>query len=146
MIEDLHLTWFLQKIPQDHHCLWINNCVGFRNYKAFFILVFYATFGMMYSTVCSFCSFSVLLKQHNFIILPQLLKDFSCAQVIIVSCAFQKDWDSDRRVLLKAFYVSGSFYFLIYFYPDNLLVCVDLAFNWASDLELYFSSNFSLAF
>jgi len=36
---------------QDHHCLWINNCVGYANYKAFFILVFYATVASIYSTV-----------------------------------------------------------------------------------------------
>jgi palmitoyltransferase len=40
---------------QDHHCLWINNCVGYANYKAFFILVFYATVASIYSTVLLVC-------------------------------------------------------------------------------------------
>lgn len=35
----------------DHHCQWINNCVGYWNYKAFFILVFFATVASIYSTV-----------------------------------------------------------------------------------------------
>lgn len=43
---------FLTNLAQDHHCIWINNCVGYWNYKAFFTLVLYATLGSIYSTVC----------------------------------------------------------------------------------------------
>lgn len=38
-------------LRMDHHCQWINNCVGYWNYKAFFILVFFATVASIYSTV-----------------------------------------------------------------------------------------------
>ncbi|XP_059666049.1 probable protein S-acyltransferase 15 [Cornus florida] len=38
-------------LRMDHHCLWINNCVGHRNYKAFVVLVLYATMASIYSSV-----------------------------------------------------------------------------------------------
>ncbi|CAL5407365.1 unnamed protein product [Camellia sinensis] len=41
-------------VEGDHHCMWINNCVGLRNYKAFIVLVLYATMASIYSSVgCS---------------------------------------------------------------------------------------------
>ncbi|XP_057979180.1 probable protein S-acyltransferase 15 [Malania oleifera] len=63
-------------LRMDHHCLWINNCVGYWNYKAFVILVLYAAIGSMYSTV------------------------------MIVNCALQKDWDFSGSSSVKIFFVT----------------------------------------
>uniref|UniRef100_A0A7N0TL54 S-acyltransferase n=1 Tax=Kalanchoe fedtschenkoi TaxID=63787 RepID=A0A7N0TL54_KALFE len=38
-------------LRMDHHCIWINNCVGHWNYKSFVNLVFYATIGSVHATV-----------------------------------------------------------------------------------------------
>ncbi|KAI3983278.1 hypothetical protein MKX01_013345 [Papaver californicum] len=62
-------------LKMDHHCVWINNCVGFVNYKPFFILILYATTASLYSTV------------------------------MLILDIYQKDWDSIRGQHLKLFYV-----------------------------------------
>lgn len=69
-------------LRMDHHCLWINNCVGYWNYKAFFILVLYATIASIYSSVT------------------------------IISCASQKNSNFSGRVPMKVFFVvSGAMMF-----------------------------------
>merc|ERR1719265_2287323 len=43
-------------LRMDHHCPWIMNCVGFRNHKYFFLLVFYSGFDCLYIACTMFTS------------------------------------------------------------------------------------------
>ncbi|CAN6565842.1 unnamed protein product [Malus baccata var. baccata] len=65
-------------LRMDHHCMWINNCVGYWNYKAFFMLALYATLACLYSTV------------------------------MIIKCVSQKDFEFIGSDTHKVFYVMSG--------------------------------------
>ncbi|XP_051191696.1 probable protein S-acyltransferase 15 isoform X2 [Lolium perenne] len=54
-------------LKMDHHCVWINNCVGYANYKPFIICVLNATIGSLYASVIFVRD--LLQTEHNFHIL-----------------------------------------------------------------------------
>ena len=58
-------------IKMDHHCPWINNCVGIGNHKYFLLFIFYTSISCLYSllliiTRFTACSNSINYHDHHF--------------------------------------------------------------------------------
>ncbi|KAH7669617.1 palmitoyltransferase protein [Dioscorea alata] len=51
-------------LKMDHHCIWINTCVGYKNYKSFVIFALHASLGSCYAMVI-FVS-NLMQKEHDF--------------------------------------------------------------------------------
>jgi DHHC palmitoyltransferase len=51
-------------LQYDHHCVWLNNCVGLGNYRHFFLTVAYLTLGCWYGVVMLYRGFYEPLYQQ----------------------------------------------------------------------------------
>ncbi|KAG8834385.1 Eukaryotic peptide chain release factor GTP-binding subunit [Serendipita sp. 400] len=59
----------------DHHCPWVNNCVGRRNYTAFFTFLFFANLTLLLVIVTSALHIWLLIRRHMVSTFPAALKE-----------------------------------------------------------------------
>jgi len=79
-------------LRMDHHCPWIMNCVGFRNHKYFFLLVFYSALDCMYIVFSMFGSVQKSINEETpfqtmfMLVFGQTLSALMSVLVILFFC------------------------------------------------------------
>mmetsp|Transcript_23789 Transcript_23789/g.48748 ORF Transcript_23789/g.48748 Transcript_23789/m.48748 type:complete len:542 (+) Transcript_23789:82-1707(+) len=51
-------------LQMDHHCPWVNNCIGYNNYRSFVLLIFYLATGCIYGSMLLCVPFFKIMKRH----------------------------------------------------------------------------------
>eukprot|EP00928_Gymnodinium_smaydae_P031886 TRINITY_DN23256_c0_g1_i1.p1 TRINITY_DN23256_c0_g1~~TRINITY_DN23256_c0_g1_i1.p1 ORF type:complete len:512 (-),score=72.29 TRINITY_DN23256_c0_g1_i1:88-1623(-) len=73
-------------LKMDHHCPWLRRCIGFQNYKSFFILLVYAVV-VFIVTIIAFFNFLAKLDYRETPVGARILLVVTCTILGFLTCA-----------------------------------------------------------
>ncbi|CAG8477848.1 9560_t:CDS:2 [Ambispora gerdemannii] len=75
---------------EDHHCIWLNNCIGRRNYRSFYTFVCTGTILCLYILGFSIMHLVLLMEEHNISFIESIL--VAPVSVVLGVIAFLLVW------------------------------------------------------